>query len=130
MAPRSGMQVQTHGVFLVKAKNFLTDLGSLELSYRAKGTEEMCRGGSAFPCKGTPRSTFPGGWDRKFAGCREREPSSGKKRQPPGVCLQASLEDTVLLIQLNSSSAQRTEVSEAGPCISPSLCNPCKDIPS
>ena len=45
------MQVQTHGVFLVKAKNFLTDLGSLELSYRAKGKEEMCRGGSAFPCE-------------------------------------------------------------------------------
>ena len=41
------------------------------------------------------------------------------------------LEGTGLLIQWETSrSAQRTEVSEAGLCISPSLCDPCKDIPS
>ena len=32
-----------------------------------------------------------GGWDREFAACGERKTSSGKKRQPPGVCLQASI---------------------------------------
>ena len=37
------------GCVPVKAKNFLTDLGSLELSYRAKGREETCGAGSAFP---------------------------------------------------------------------------------
>ena len=37
--------------FPSKLRMFLTKLGSLELCYRAKGTEEMCGGGSAFPCK-------------------------------------------------------------------------------
>ena len=43
------------------------------------------------PKKGTPRSNFPGGWDREFAGCGESKPPSGKKRQPPSLCLQASI---------------------------------------
>ena len=47
--------------------------------------------GITAPKKGTPRSAFPGGWDREFAGCRERDPPSGRKRQPPGVHLQASI---------------------------------------
>ena len=102
------MQVHTQGVLPSTPRPFLTDLGSQELSSRAKGTEEMCGGGSAFPCecgatpygpssgitapkKGTPRNAFPGGWDREFAGCGESDPPSGRKRQPPGVCLQASI---------------------------------------
>ena len=52
MAPRSDMQVHTQGVFPSKPRTFLTDLGSLELFYRAKGMEEVCGGGSAFPCEG------------------------------------------------------------------------------
>ena len=41
--------------------------------------------------KGMARSAILGGWDREFAACGERKTSSGKKRQPPGVCLQASI---------------------------------------
>ena len=41
--------------------------------------------------KGMARSAILGGWDREFAACGERKASSGKKRQPPGVCLQASI---------------------------------------
>ena len=51
MAPRSGMQVHTQAVIPEKPRMFLIDLGSLELSSRAKGKEEMCGGGSAFPCE-------------------------------------------------------------------------------
>ena len=51
MAPKSGMQVHTQGVFPSKPRIFLTDPSSLELSYRAQGTEEMCGSGSAFPCE-------------------------------------------------------------------------------
>ena len=47
--------------------------------------------GMTAPKKGTPRSNFPGGWDREFAGCGESKPPSGKKRQPPSLCLQASI---------------------------------------
>ena len=40
------------------------------------------------------------------------------------------LEGTGSLIQRETSrSAQRTKVAEAGRCIFPSLCDPCKDIP-
>ena len=82
--------------------------------------------------KGTLRSAFPGGWDRKFARCRKSEPPSGKNRQQATVCAcQPLFEARGLLIQREiSSSAQRTEVPEVGPCISHSLCDPCKDIPS
>ena len=45
--PRSDMQVDTHGVFPLKARISLTDRGSQELSSRAKGREEMCGGGYA-----------------------------------------------------------------------------------
>ena len=41
--------------------------------------------------KGMARSAILGGWDREFAACGERKTSSGKKRQPPRVCLQASI---------------------------------------
>lgn len=41
--------------------------------------------------KGMARSANLGGWDREFAACGERKTSSGKKRQPPGVCSQASI---------------------------------------
>ena len=47
--------------------------------------------GITAPKKGTAKSAVPGGWDREFTACRESEPSSGKKGQPPGVCLQASI---------------------------------------
>ena len=36
--------------------------------------------GITAPKKGTPRSSFPGGWDREFTGCGESEPPLGKKR--------------------------------------------------
>ena len=42
VAPRSGMQVHTPGVIPSKPRIFLTDLGSLELSSRGKGTEKTC----------------------------------------------------------------------------------------
>ena len=38
-------------VFLSKPRIFLKDLGSLELSSRAKGIEEMYGGVFAFPCE-------------------------------------------------------------------------------
>ena len=41
--------------------------------------------------KGMARSANLGGWDREFAACGERKTSSGKKRQPPGMCLLASI---------------------------------------
>ena len=47
--------------------------------------------GITAPKKGTPRSACPGGWDREFAACGESAPPSGKKRQPPGMRLQASI---------------------------------------
>ena len=41
------------------------------------------------------------------------------------------LEGMGLLIKWEASrSSQRSEISEVGPCISPPLCDPCKDIPS
>lgn len=81
---------------------FLTDLGSRELSYGAKGMEQMCGYGTAFPGefgsptsapasgetapgKRLPTSTFPAGWEAEFAGCRGSKPPSGKKRQPTGL---------------------------------------------
>ena len=62
-------------------------------------------------------------WGKKdFFG--EEEATTG------GVFASLYLEGTRLLIQLKTSrSAQRTEVAEAGRCIFPSLCDPCKDIP-
>ena len=50
VAPRSSMQIHTQDMFWSKPRIFLTDPGSLELSYRAKGTEEVC-GGGAFSCE-------------------------------------------------------------------------------
>ena len=63
-------------------------------------------------------------WGKKdFFG--EEEATTG------GVFASLYLEGTGLLIQLKTSrSAQRTEVAEAGPCISPSHYDTCKDIPS
>ena len=87
--------------------------------------------GITAPKKGTAKSAIPGGWDREFTACRESKPSSGKKGQPPGVFASLYLEGTGVLIQLKTSrSAQRTKVAEAGPCISPSHYDTCKDIPS
>ena len=56
VAPRSGMQFLKLGVFPLKPRSAQTDLVSLELSYRAKGMQEMCGGGSTFPseCGATP----------------------------------------------------------------------------
>ena len=39
--------------------------------------------GITAPKKGTPRSAFPGGWDREFAGCRESEPPLGRRGSHP-----------------------------------------------
>ena len=46
------------------------------------------RSGIMAPKKGTPRSTFPGGWDRECAGCGESKPPLGKKSQTASMCLQ------------------------------------------
>ena len=50
------MQFLKLGVFPLKPRSAQTDLVSLELSYRAKGMQEMCGGGSTFPseCGATP----------------------------------------------------------------------------
>ena len=49
--PWLGMQVHKQGEILSKPRIFLKDLGSLELSSRAKGIEEMYGGVFAFPCE-------------------------------------------------------------------------------
>ena len=81
---------------------FLTDLGSLELSYRAKTYGR----GFAFPCEcGSPSSgPAPGKQPLRKdlqevlfsqagedAGCRQSKPPTEMKRQPTGVCLQACI---------------------------------------
>ena len=143
------MQVHTQGVFSSKPGIFLTDLGSLELSYRAKGTEEVCGGGSAFPCEcgATPynpklRDNCPiernskkrfsrslGQGVRRMWG--KRASFGEEKAATLRVFASLYLEGTGSHIQRETSrSAQRTEVPEAWLCISPSLSDPCKDIPS
>ena len=49
MAPRLGIQVHMQDVFLSMQRIFWTDLGSLKLSSRAKGTEEICARGLPVP---------------------------------------------------------------------------------
>ena len=39
---------------------FLTDLGSLVLSYRTKGMKQSCGCGSAFPCECESPTSVPG----------------------------------------------------------------------
>ena len=53
-APRSGIQVNKHGVLPSECRNYQRDPGSLDLSYRAKGTHGMCaRGMSKMPVNNT-----------------------------------------------------------------------------
>ena len=72
--------------------------------------------------KGMARSAILGGWDREFAACGERKTSSGKKRQPPGVCLQASIwkeqvfQKSVSQICPPKSHKFTTKLTEKGSC--------------
>ena len=82
---------------------FLTDLGSLELSYRAK----TCGCGFAFPCEcgplAQPQLQGKSPWEKTFKKCfshtlargvhkmwGQRAPSR-KKRQPSSLCFQACI---------------------------------------
>ena len=58
-APRSGMQFLKMGVFPLKPSISQTDLLSLELSYRAKGTIEMCARGFTFPFESGATPSYP-----------------------------------------------------------------------
>ena len=62
VAPRSGMQVHTLGGIPSKPRIFLTDLGSLELSHRAKGVEQTVDVTLPFPASMGPslRPRAPG----------------------------------------------------------------------
>ena len=81
------------------------------------------------PWERTSKKPFTRRLGHRVPGCGESVPPSVKKRQSPGECFRSVLEGRCSLIQRETSrSAQRTEVPEAGPCISPSLSDPCKDI--
>ena len=41
--------------------------------------------------KRSPRTSYPPGWEVEFAGGGISKPPSGKKRQPTGLCLEASI---------------------------------------
>ena len=47
--------------------------------------------GKTAPEKRTPRTDFPPGWEIHFTRGGESEPPVGKKRQPTGLCLEASI---------------------------------------
>ena len=148
MAPRSDMQVHTQDVLPSTPRPFLTDLGSQELSSRAKGMEEMCGGGSAFPCD--CGATPYGPKLRDYCPSVRNSKKRLSRRLGQGVCRMQGkgssfgeeeaatwrafaslyLEGTGSHIQWETSrSAQKTKVPEARPCIFPSLCDPYKDIP-
>ena len=118
--PRSGIQFNRQGVFPSGHRNFQRDPGSLDLSYRAKGTQGMCARGCTFhfelellpsiPGSGvtalkkeTLRSAFSGASDTKFTGCGISEPPSGKKRKLWCAC-QPLFEVRSSLIQQETSS--------------------------
>ena len=122
---------------------FLTDWGSLELSYRAKTSP--C--GFAFPCQYASPSSglarekqplrkylqealFPPAWEVHVTGGSESEPPAGKKRHPVGPCLEASIwKEWVSFSRRKPLDLLRKWKFQSLDRFSPAFCQPCKDIP-
>lgn len=112
--PRSGIQVHTRDVSPCDARNFQTELCSLEFFYRENWLEQPFGGCFAFPCEcGTPTyghslkkilplkidfhtSTFQAESDSQVAECEESYLPLRKERHPQRVCLQTSILQEIL----------------------------------